>query len=418
VFFWTPPHFWALSLLLRQDYEAAGVPMLPTVRGDAETARQIVLWTLVLCGVSLLPLYAQRFDASPIEIGLLTALYTLMQLLFAPAWGRLSDRVGRRPVIMASLAGSAIASLTFGLAGALWLLFLARAVDGISGASYAAAQAYVADVTSAEERAHGMGLIGAAFGIGFVIGPALGALLALADARLPFLVASGLAAANLAVAYVRLPESLRPGAHGERRPRLAQLARALATPQLSPLVWVTFVGTFAFVGMETTFTLYGREKFGFSLAEAGGVFAFIGVVAAVVQGGLVGRLVRRHGERAVLLTGLVLTAAALAAIPAARTLWQLLVIMAVVAAASGLVFPTVTSIFSRRAGTEAQGGMLGLLASTGSLARLAGPVVATALFERVGISWPYLLGGALFGVCALIAARSMFPRTALGSAAT
>jgi MFS family permease len=363
--------------------------------------------------IPLLPLYAQRFDASPIEIGFLTAIYTLMQLIFAPLWGRLSDRVGRRPVIMASLAGSAVASLVFGLAGALWLLFLARAVDGISGASYAAAQAYIADVTSPEERAHGLGLIGAAFGIGFVIGPGLGALLALGDPRLPFFAASGLAAANLGLAYVRLPESLRPGTRSERRPGFAELVRALARPELSPLVWVSFVGTFAFVGMETTFALYGKERFGFSLAEAGAVFAYIGIVAAVVQGGLVGRLVRRHGERQVLLTGLVLTAAALAAIPASRTLWQLLVIMGVVAAASGLVFPTVTAIFSRRAGAGSQGGMLGLLASTGSLARLVGPVVGTALFERVGISWPYLLGGALFAVCAVIAARTMFPRTVL-----
>ncbi|MDX6646781.1 MAG: transporter, family, tetracycline resistance protein [Miltoncostaeaceae bacterium] len=363
--------------------------------------------------IPLLPLYAQRFDASPIQIGFLTAVYTLMQLAFAPLWGRLSDRIGRRPVIMASLAGSAAASLVFGLAGTLWLLFVARAVDGISGASYAAAQAYIADVTSPEERAHGMGLIGAAFGIGFVVGPGLGALLALGDPRLPFLTAAALAAANLGLAYVRLPESRRPGTRGERRPGFGQLVRALARPELSPLVWVTFVGTFAFVGMETTFALYGHERFGFTLAEAGAVFAYIGVVAAVVQGGLVGRLVRRHGERPVLLAGLVLTGAALAAIPAARTLWQLLVIMGVVAAASGLVFPTVTAIFSRRAGADAQGGMLGLLASTGSLARLVGPVVGTVLFERVGTSWPYLLGGALFAVCAVIAARTMFPRSVL-----
>jgi predicted MFS family arabinose efflux permease len=268
-------------------------------------------------------------------------------------------------------------------------------------------------VTSPEERAHGMGLIGAAFGIGFVVGPGLGALLALGDPRLPFFTAAALAAANLGLAYVRLPESRRPGTRGERRPGFGQLVRALARPELSPLVWVTFVGTFAFVGMETTFALYGHERFGFTLAEAGAVFAYIGVVAAVVQGGLVGRLVRRHGERPVLLAGLVLTGAALAAIPAARTLWQLLVIMGVVAAASGLVFPTVTAIFSRRAGADAQGGMLGLLASTGSLARLVGPVVGTVLFERVGTSWPYLLGGALFAVCAVIAARTMFPRSVL-----
>ena len=182
----------------------------------------------------ILPLWAEDFGASPTQIGLLTASYAIVQLLFAPVWGRLSDRYGRRPVILASLLGSAASALLIGLAGTLVLLFVARILQGISGASYAAAQAYVADVTSRRDRARGMGLIGAAFGLGFILGPAFGAAFSAVDARLPFFVAAGLAALNLAIAYRRLPESLRPGAPRAPAPRLDLVRRALASRELGP----------------------------------------------------------------------------------------------------------------------------------------------------------------------------------------
>ena len=353
--------------------------------------------------IPLLPLYAERFGASPTEIGLLTASFALMQFLFAPVWGRLSDRVGRRPVILASLAGTALASLLFGLAGALWLLFLARILDGISGASYAAAQAYVADVTAPEERARGMGLIGAAFGLGFVIGPALGALFAVVDHRVPFFVAAGLAATNLTVAARRLPESRRPDSPPASYSRLALVRAALGSRALAPLVWLSFVGTFGFVAMEATFALLAERRFDFGLAEVGLVFTYIGVVAAVVQGALVGSVVRRLGEWTTLRAGLVATGAALGLLAATESLWALFPVLLLLAAGSGLTFPTVSALVSHRAPAEDQGGVLGLLASTGGLARIASPVVATLLFEHVGVAVPYLVGAALFGLSALIA---------------
>jgi multidrug resistance protein len=352
----------------------------------------------------LLPLYAERFGASPVEIGFITASYALAQFVFAPVWGRLSDRIGRRPVILASLAGTCAASLTLGLANALWLLFLARVVDGASGASYAAAQAYVADVTGPEDRARGMGLIGAAFGLGFIVGPALGAAFAGVDARLPFLVAAALAGGNLLLAARRLPESRRPGAAAVLPRRRDLLARALTDRGLAPLVWISFVGTFAFVAMESTFALFGEARLDYGLTQTGAIFAYIGVVAAVTQGGLVGRVVRRHGERRVLVAGLALTGLSLALVPACYSTWALVPVAGLMAAASGLVFPTVTSLISKGAGEDAQGGILGIAASTGGLARILAPPIALVLFQHVGVATPYLVGAVLFAACAGIAA--------------
>jgi multidrug resistance protein len=370
-----------------------------------------VLLDLIGFGIvlPLLPLYAERFGASPVTIGLLTASYALAQLVFAPVWGRLSDRVGRRPVIMASLLGTCAASLMLGLAGSLWLLFVARVLDGISGASYAAAQAYVADVTAPEDRARGMGLIGAAFGLGFVIGPALGALCAAADPRLPFFVAAGLAAANLVAAWYRLPESRRPGL-ARARSRWSALSAALADRRLAPLVWLSFLGNFGFVAMEATFALFGERRFDFGLTQTGLVFAYIGVVAAVVQGAGVGPVVRRYGEGKVMLAGLAGTAVALALLAACHDLWALIPVLGLLAGASGLAFATVTALVSQRAGAHVQGETLGVLAAVGSLARVTSPVVATALLQHVGIGSPFVLGAALFVVCLWLGARTLSPR--------
>jgi MFS transporter, DHA1 family, tetracycline resistance protein len=353
----------------------------------------------------ILPLWAEEFGASPTQIGLLTASYAVAQLLFAPVWGRLSDRYGRRPVILASLAGSAIAALLIGLAGTLVLLFIARVLQGVAGASYAAAQAYVADVTTARDRARGMGLIGAAFGLGFILGPAIGAVFSAVDSRLPFFVAAALAALNLGIAYRRLPESRRPAGPRAPTPRLELVRRALSSRELAPLVWLSFVATFAFVGMETTFALFGERRFDYGAVEIGALFTFIGVMAAVSQGLLVGRLVDRFGEGRVMIAGLVGTAAGLLLVAVSESLWVLLPGLAVLAVGSGLVFSTTTALISLRAGDSEQGSVLGLTAAVGGAARIAAPVAATLLFQHAGIAVPLLLGAALFAVCAAGAVR-------------
>ncbi len=362
--------------------------------------------------IPILPLYAQDLGASPTVIGVLASSYALMQFLFAPVWGRLSDRHGRRPVILVALAGSAISSLLIGLATSLVLLFVARILNGISGASYSAAQAYVADVTSPQERARGMGLIGAAFGLGFILGPAIGGLCAIVDPRLPFFVAVALAALNLLAAWRRLPEpERRPATQSSQR---ELLRAAFRDGRIAPMIAITFLATFAFVGMEQTFALLGNRRFGFGLVETGLMFTYIGVVVAVVQGKAVGPLVARLGERRVMLTGLVVTGAALGLLAVTMHLWALFLVTALLAA-SGLVFPTVTSIVSQAAGDADQGGMLGLVASSSGLARIVGPLAAGAMFE-IAVPLPYIVGAALFGVCLVIALRGS-GRTALEPAA-
>lgn len=351
--------------------------------------------------IPILPLWAEDLGASPTVIGILAASYALMQFIFAPLWGRLSDRYGRRPVILVALAGSAVSSLMIGLAGSLLLLFIARILNGISGASYSAAQAYVADITSPEERAHGMGLIGAAFGIGFVLGPAIGGVCSLVSDSFPFYVAAAVSAANLLLAWRRLPEPDRtPQTQSSRRELMRQ---ALRNPRIAPMVAITFLGTFAFVGMEQTFALLGKERFGFDKFGTGLTFAYIGIIVAVVQGVAIRKVVARYGEQRVMIAGIVMTGVALGLLGVITQVWQLFPVAALLAA-SGLVFPTVTSIVSK-AGREAdQGGLLGVLASASGLARVLGPLAAGALFD-VDVPLPYLVGAGLFLICLVIALR-------------
>jgi multidrug resistance protein len=364
-----------------------------------------VLIDLIGFGIVLpiLPLWAETFGASPIEIGFLAASYSLMQVIFAPVWGRLSDRYGRRPIILVTLAGSAISSLMIGLAGSLLVLFLARILNGISGASYAAAQAYVADVTTREERAKGMGLIGAAFGLGFILGPAIGAGLSAIDQSTPFFFAAGLAAVNLVLAYAWLPESRRPGQVVTRTSRVAQMKRALASRDLGPLVVLSFVATFAFVGMESTFALLGDRRFGYDAVDMGLLFAFVGVAAAFSQGFLVGRVVALHGEWRVMIWGLAGTAAGLGLMAAAMNLPVLLVALAVLGVSSGLAFATLSALISHAATDDEQGEVLGLAASTGSVARIVGPVTAGFLFDLVVPGAPLAVGAVLMALCVVFA---------------
>ncbi len=349
--------------------------------------------------IPILPLWAEDLGASAIEIGLLGTSYAAMQFLFAPVWGRLSDRYGRRPVILAALAGTVVSSLLVGLATSLAFLWVARILNGIAGASYSAAQAYVADITTREERAKGMGLIGAAFGIGFIIGPALGGLCALVDKRFPFFVAAAVAAINLLIAWKRLPEPERRRSTPSSRREL--MRSAIRRPEIVAMLLITFIGTFAFVGMEQTFALFGERRFDFGFLETGLIFAYIGVVVAVVQGKGIGPLVARYGEWPVLIAGIVITAAGLGLMAITTNVWALLPVTALLAG-SGLVFPTVTAIVSKLVSDDDQGGMLGLVASASGLARVAGPVTALALFD-LDVPLPYIVGAVLFGVCLLIA---------------
>jgi len=359
--------------------------------------------------IPLLPFYAVRFGASPQLVTSLLAVYSLMALLSAPLWGRLSDRIGRRPVLMSSLAAGALAYLWMGAADALWMLFAARGLAGICAGNIAAAQAYIADVTTPENRAKGMGLIGAAFGLGFIIGPALGGLLAgnnpaSADLAMPAWVAAGLSGmALLGVAFL-LPESrpLEARQNMPARSRFAAILGALRRPILSRLILVFFLVILAFSGMESTFALWAMRQFGWGPSQVAYVFAYVGLLSAVLQGGLIGRLSRRFGEERLLLVGLALIGIGLLTLPAARWLSLLALMLAALAVGMGLVQPSLNSLISRRAGGEEQGEVLGVSQSVGSLARVLGPLAAGFLFAEFGRDAPYLWGAALVAAAWLL----------------
>jgi DHA1 family tetracycline resistance protein-like MFS transporter len=362
--------------------------------------------------IPLLPFYALRLAASPQQVTLLLAVFSLMQLFTAPLWGRLSDRIGRRPVLIVSMAASALAYLWMSAATALWMLFAARAFAGACAGNIAAAQAYIADITGPEDRAKGMGLIGAAFGLGFIIGPALGGLLAgddpaNANVALPAWVAAGLSIVALCGVVVLLPESLRAEARrlSPPRGRLASVLGVIRRPILSRLILIFFLVILAFAGMESTFALWATEQFGWGPRPIGYVFAYVGLLSAILQGGLIGRLTRRFGEERLLLCGLGLIGAGLVVLPFANGLALLGLSVSGLALGMGLVQPSINSLISRRAGPEEQGEVLGVSQSVGSLSRVLGPVMAGFFFAQFGRGAAFFWGAALVGLALLAALK-------------
>ncbi len=373
----------------------------------------------------LLPIYSDTFGASGLMVGVIMASFSAMQFLFAPMWGRLSDRIGRRPVLLVSTAGAAISYLVFGygstLAGstALTVLLLSRMVAGICGANITVAQAYIADITPPEQRSKRMGLIGMAFGLGFIFGPIIGGVAAKhLGVSGPGYVAATLCAANFFLALVRLPESRQPGSTpATRRPRFAQWTHVLAQPNVGALVVIFFLATFCFTCFETTLGLMVGANFGLDLKsnkDAGTVtalFAFCGIVGAFVQGGPIGRLVKKMGEPKLIVISLFLVAASLAPIPFIKgqggLSWgvllksegwpwlAMLAALAVLSIGSGLTRPPLFGMLSILTPEDEQGATLGVAQSAGSLARIFGPMFAGGLFH-VHPAWPYV-------ACAVIA---------------
>jgi len=362
--------------------------------------------------IPLLPFYALRFDASPPEVTVLLAVYSLMQLFTAPLWGRLSDRVGRRPVLMISMTASVLAYSWIGSATALWMLFAARAVAGACAGNIAAAQAYIADVTKPEDRAKGMGLIGAAFGLGFIIGPALGGFLAgnnpaSADMETPAWVAAGLSLLALGGVAFLLRESLpadRRGV-GPARSRVTAILDILGRPLLSRLILVFFLVILAFAGMESTFALWAVGQFGWGPRQVGYVFSYVGILSAILQGGLIGRLSRLCGEERLLVCGLALIGFGLLLLPFAHNLEELAAAVSALALGMGLTQPSLNSLISRRAGRSEQGEVLGVSQSIGSLSRVLGPGAAGFLFGECGHNAPFFWGAALVAGALLVALK-------------
>ena len=331
-----------------------------------------------------LPYYAEAFGATGVWVGAILTAYSAAQLVGASRLGRLSDRFGRRPILLMSLAGSAASLLLSGLAGSLWLLLVARALAGLFGGSIAAAQAYIADVTTPGERAKYMGLLGASIGLGFVFGPALGSFLARFGFGAAAFAAAGLAAANLLFAFFRLPETRGVEARRRAHARVdwSNFTDALHHPTIGRLLAATFLSTLAFVAMEATFALLGEARLGLGANRLGFVFAYVGVVMVIVQGGLIGRLAPRFGERALATAGAFVMAASLGALPLAPSIWLALVPLAGLAVGQGLTTPMLSTLLSRATDADEQGGTLGLGQSFAAAARAVGPIGAGWLYDR------------------------------------
>ena len=347
--------------------------------------------------VPILGRYAERFGASGLTVGLLFASFSLAQLLMAPVLGYLSDRIGRKRVIIISLIGTAVGSFITGAAGALWVLFAGRIVDGASGGSLSVAQAAVADIAPEERRPALLGMLGAAFGIGFVLGPAIGGLAALGGPHVPFYLAGVLASINAIAAMVRLPETrpadLRPARRTRRTPE---------SPILRHLAIVGFITVFAFTSFEATFSLFGDRRFGLTEASSAAVFLGVGLVLITVQGGLYGRWAERYGVPRLLVAGLSMLVLGLALMSVSLVWPVLIVALLLLSVGQGCASPSMTTLVTEHAPADRRGEALGYQQSAYAVARVLGPPAAGAMFDRVGIWSPFVAGSVVCGVAMVL----------------
>ncbi len=385
--------------------------------------------------IPVMALYAERLGAPDSQIGWLMTGYSAMQLVFTPIWGRLSDRYGRRPLLLLSIAMTAVGFLAYALAPDFRWLLVSRLFAGTATANISIAQAYIADVTPPEGRARGMGIIGAAFGLGFILGPAAGGLLSSISLAAPGYAAAALAGLNGVAAFFVLPEPAERARAAGHRPHLPALFDELRRPGIRRLIAIYLLAVLAFSGMEATFALLAAHRYGLDQRHVSYVFAFIGAVVTIVQGGLIGRLTRRFGERNLLVAGLLLQAVGLVALPYGQSLGAVLLgrapgapgsglgpeIAGILAASlplafgSGLFGPALTSLISRSARAEDQGGTLGIGQSAAALGRIAGPISATSAYDRLWMGAPYVGGAAIMLVTAAIG-WTLRPPAAAGGA--
>src|SRR4051794_5232479 len=364
------------------------VPRMARQRSPLFTLLLTVFIDLVGFGIviPILPLYAEHFHASPIAIGWLTGIYSGMQIIFTPILGKLSDRFGRRPVLFISIVGTAIGFALMGMAHSMTLLFAGRIIAGITGGNIAIPQAYIADVTTPEKRSRAMGMIGAAFGLGFTFGPLIGGLMSRISYGAPFFFSAGLAAINAALIYLLLPESLSREQRARRHEKasIAEVFRHQRGAMFGVVLATYFFLVVGFSIMTTLFALFTEKRFGYDAQANGYMFGFVGIVSVIVQGGLIGRLIKIFGEVALARTGMVLTTISLALLPLCNGLASLLLVSAGLSAGSGFASPPLSGLASQMVESNWQGRALGLLQSAGSIARLLGPLLGgwLLMFDR------------------------------------
>jgi MFS transporter, DHA1 family, tetracycline resistance protein len=355
----------------------------------------------------LLPSYTRLFNINEAQVGLMLGVYSLMQFVFAPILGRLSDRIGRRPVLLVSMAGTFLSFLMLAFAQTFWFFFLARALDGIAGSNLSTAQAYIADISPKEQRTRNLGMwIGAAFGLGFAIGPALGALFQWVGSLwfpqfgpgFPFLIAGLLGIANLLFAWGNLPESLQKSesqhAIGRRTSSWQTIKNTLGS-SIGPLILAYAISILAFAKMEGTFSFISKDVFGMNTTMIYVLFAYLGIVMSVVQGGLVRRLAPIMGDKAMSMMGCAMMVIALATLPLGHQMWTLFLTAGLLAAGEAFANPALISSISKSADDSLQGETLGVNQSLASLSRFLGPAMAGFLYQTYGPASPYFVASAI-----------------------
>lgn len=370
--------------------------------------------------VPLLTFFADTFNATPFQTGLLVSSYALMQMISAPILGRLSDRYGRRPVFLISIAGTLVGFLILGFANSLWWLFVSRILSGLTAGNISVAQAYIADVTDEKNRARGMGMFGAAFGIGFILGPAIGGMLSQFGFAVPSFFSAGLTFINLLTVYFWLPESLTT----ERRSELATqkkpsfsfktLSTTLQRPLIGALLWVRLGFAIAFNTFQTVFSLYLLNKFNLDAQQTGYILAYIGIVLVIMQGGAIGPLSARYKESTLLIAFLGFSLIGMIGWAGSQTLTALLIFMLPMAIGAGSFNALINSAISKAVSRDEIGEMLGLGSGLESATRIVMPALASYLLGAYGTSTPGILGSVVMFIVLVYAFLNLRPQTTDG----
>ncbi|RFB13340.1 MFS transporter [Bacillus sp. HNG] len=340
--------------------------------------------------IPVIPFYAEDLGASPTELGLLMAVYSLMQFLFAPMWGRISDRIGRKPVIMIGIFGLAVSFFLMALSTELWMLFAARIIGGfLSAANMPTVMAYAADITSDEDRGKGMGVIGASIGLGFIFGPAIGGIFSKTDLQMPFYIAGTLSLITFFLVMFVLKESLPKEERHETERKRTSLLKAVNGPE-SVLFFLSLFITLSLSGLEATFAYFAAEKAGLGTTELGYIFMIMGLAGAIVQGGLVGRLTKRFGEGFVIQIGIFVSAIGFFLILFTKNFLTAAIFLTVFGVGNGVIRPAVSALLTKRSKTG-HGSVTGLLSSFDSLGRILGPILGGLLYS-VSVGLPYISG--------------------------
>ena len=360
--------------------------------------------------IPILPLYAQRFQATEWQIGLLLASYSLMQFLASPLLGWLSDRYGRKPVLLCSLVGSALGYLLMANAASLTILFAARILAGISGASVGTASAYIADITPPENRSKRIGLIGAAFGVGFILGPATGGILSHFSVLAPFWFAAILAILNAIAMWILLPEPERHAVHQQGPVDLRETFEQAGSWRLGVITLIYFIGIAGFAIVTVIYAQVSNRRFDLNQSQISYIFVMMGLIGALIQGGAIGRLAKRFGDVNLAITGFAVMAISMVAMPLAHSVFLFLLFSAGLAMGNSLSQPTMSAIASKGASPALQGRVLGIVQSAGSLGRVFGPVIAGVLLTRdhLGLNnrygnTPFFVGGLFIAIAFVFA---------------